>query len=200
MSSKFPLATLLGVIFATACLPLLSQTNPSANRGGIPLVVGAGYSNFNIDWCCDNREEGATVWADWTITQMPRRFQGLGLEALARDISIDPPYPHIRYDTIGGGAIYHWQHLRNIRPYVKALEEFGAIEFPPPSPGSTYTHDSRTFFAPGGGADFHVAGAIWVRADYEYQIWQNMFGSPHALTPNGVTGGVEYDFGYARPH
>jgi len=186
-------ATMVAVWIA-AGIPVFCQVAPSATEGSIPLVVGAGFSNYNIDWCCDRREDGGTLWIGWTIRQMPRILQGVGIEVEARDLSLDPPpvVSFFRYDTAGGGVIYHFLRPRNIHPYAKALEEFGSIDFNRPP---AYSHDTRNFPAIGGGADFHAWGPIWVRADYEYQMWFHLFGAPHPLTPNGVTIGPEFDFG-----
>ena len=185
---------ILAAIWIGAAIPAPCQVAPSATQGNLPLVVGAGFSNYNIDWCCDRREDGGTLWIGWTIRQMPRMLQGLGIEVEARDLSLNPPaaVPFFRYDTAGGGVIYHYLRPRNIHPYAKALEGFGSIDFNRP-PG--YAHDTRSFFAIGGGADFHAWGPVWVRADYEYQMWFNLFGNPHPLTPNGFTFGPEFDFG-----
>ena len=98
----------------------------------------------------------------------------------------------MRYDTAGGGIIYHYLRPHNVRPYAKFLEQYGSIDFPP-YPG--YAHDTRSLMSFGGGADIHAWRNLWVRADYEYQIWQHLFGHTTALTPNGFTFGPEYDFG-----
>lgn len=184
------------LFFVVAAIPAFAQVRPAATNGGMPLVVGAGFSSYNVDFGSGYRKDGGTLWADWTIRQMPRILQGLGVEMVARDISFGGPagLSTLRYDTAGGGAIYHYLRPRNVRPYAKVLEAFGSIDFPP-APGSTYAHDTRNFLAIGGGADFHAWRQVWVRADYEYQMWRQLFGSPHALTPNGFTFGPEFDFG-----
>ena len=194
MRFSFWPSAMLAVIFLTAGIPALCQVSPAASQGSVPIAVGAGYSDYNIDWCCDRREDGGTFWADWTIRQMPRILQGVGIEAEARDLSLNPPaaVSFFRYDTAGGGIIYHFLRPRYIHPYAKVFEEFGSIDF---RPGPGYSHDTRNFLAIGGGADVRAWGHIWVRADYEYQRWLDILGSPHALTPNGFTFGPEYDFG-----
>ena len=37
-------------LFVAAVLPVYSQVVPSANQGGVPIVIGAGFSDFSIDW------------------------------------------------------------------------------------------------------------------------------------------------------
>lgn len=90
--------------------------------------------------------------------------------------------------------IYHYLRPRNIHPYAKATENFGSFDFAP----SGYDHDTRNYFAMGGGADFHAWRHVWVRADYEYQMWKGLFGHTTALTPNGFTVGPEWDFARQR--
>lgn len=197
MRFKLAVASILAPFFVAAAPPMFSQVAPAATQGELPLVVGAGFSNYNIDFGAGRREDGGTVWADWTIRQMPRILQGVGVTLEARDISLHPPagMSYFQYDTAGGGVIYHYLHPRNIHPYAKGLEEFGNIDF---GVGPGYSHDTRNFLAIGGGADFHAWRNVWVRADYEYQIWRGLFGRGHALTPNGFTIGPQYDFGGHR--
>jgi opacity protein-like surface antigen len=67
----------------------------------------------------------------------------------------------------------------------------GSIDFPN---GTTYSHDTRAVFEPGGGADVRVWKSFSVRGEYEYQFWRHIFG-PRDLTPQGFTIGAVYDFG-----
>lgn len=195
MRFRMHLAGFLASLYCAA-IPAFPQVAPAATQGGLPLVVGAGLSDYNIDWGEGRREDGGTVYADWTIVQVPRILQGLGIEAEARDITFDAPasLSFFQYETVGGGAIYHYLRPRNIVPYAKGGEAFGKIKFLPGYAPGTYHSDTRVYFYMGGGADFHAWRHVWVRADYEYQIWKDLFGSPHALTPNGFTIGPEWDF------
>ncbi len=197
MRFRLFVAPILAATFIATTIPACSQVKPAGYSSGIPLVVGAGFSNYNIDWGGDRRELGGTIWADWTIRQVPRVLQGVGVELEARDLSLDPPavVSFFRYDTAGGGVIYHVLRPRNIHPYAKFGAGFGSFDFAQP-PG--YTHDTRSYLAMGGGADFHAWHNVWIRADYEYQVWRHLFGSPNALTPNGFTFGPEFDFGAPR--
>lgn len=200
MRFRIALASVLALLFIPTAMPARSQVAPSAYQGGLPLVVGAGFSDYNIDWGYGRREDGGTVYADWTIRQMPRILQGLGIEAEARDIAINAPagLSFFQYETVGGGVIYHYLRPRNIHPYAKAFDDYGKIKFLPGYAPGTYHSDTRSYYAIGGGADFHAWRHIWVRADYEYQMWTHLFGNPHALTPNGFTIGPEYDFATHR--
>lgn len=197
MRFRLHLASMVASLFVVAAMPAFSQVAPSATKGGAwPLQVGAGFSDYNIDWGGGRREDGGTVTLDWTIRQLPRMLQGLGVDVVGRDITVNAPanLSFFQYETAGGGAIYHYQRPRNILPYAKGGEGFGRVKFLPGYAPGTYHSDTRSFYYIGGGADFHAWHHVWVRADYEYQIWQHLFGSPTALTPNGFTIGPEYDF------
>lgn len=192
------LVSLLAPLVLGAAIPTFSQVAPSATQGaGLPLAVGAGFSDYNIDWGGGRRENGGTVSAEWTFRQLPGLLRGLGVGAEGRDITINAPasLSFFQYQTGGGGVIYHYPLHSNVLPYAKVGEGFGRIKFLPGYPPTSYNSDTRKYFYLGGGADFHVWHHVWVRADYEYQIWERLFGSQHNLTPNGFTIGPEYDFG-----
>jgi hypothetical protein len=145
---------------------------------------------------------------DWNLQRLrgPGVLRGLGVELEGRDINFALPAvlsnsavgdsgTNLRQDTALGGVIYHWRRYRRVRPYGKVLAGLGSIDFPPlPASPAWYRHDDRTIVALGAGADLHVWRAVWIRADWEYQFWPNLFGDPHSLTPSGVTLGAVYDF------
>lgn len=206
-------AAAMAAVFLAAALPALAQVVPSAEAGGLPLVVGAGASRFNTD--CGPYVNGATcyvngvtVWVDWNLVRLPGPsfLHGLGIELEGRDLDFGVPAflsntylgdsgSNMREDTGLAGVIYTWRHYRKVHPYGKVLAGLGSIDFPPlPGSPAWYRHDNRTIAAFGGGVDLHAWRSVWVRADYEYQIWPNLFGLPHALTPNGATIGAVYDF------
>ncbi len=206
-------AAVLAAVLAIAAIPLAGQVVPSAEQGGLPLAVGGGASRFNLDCapyiygstCYMN---GITVWADWSFARLPgpSLLHGLGVELEGRDINYGlPPWlsnaqqgdtgTNLRQDTGMGGLIYSWRHFARVHPYGKALFGLGSIDFPPlPASPAWYRHDDRTIPAFGGGADIRAWKHVWVRADWEYQMWPNLFGSSHAITPTGITVGAVYDF------
>ena len=190
---------LFALLFA-ATLPAFSQIAPAAQERHIPIAVGVGVSDFSLDWGEGRRMEGITAWVDLGIPHTPHFLNGLGIELEGRDINWGRPSstPTMRHDTAVGGPIYSIRRFGRFQPYAKYLIGIGSIDFPR-LPGSfpSYRHDTRTVYAPGGGADYRVYKKIWVRADYEYQFWPNLFGA-HSLNPNGVTFGALYDFGRRR--
>ena len=80
-------------------------------------------------------------------------------------------------------------------PYMKFLVGDGSIDFEHPAPN--YSHDTRTMYIPGVGADARFYKSLWLRVNYEYQFWPDFF-HHHALTSSGVDIGVAYDFGRFR--
>ncbi len=194
MYGKLVLATL----FLAATLPASAQVTPSSQQSSVPLVVGVGFSNFNTDW--SGRLSGATLWADWNFNQGPSFLQGFGIEVEGRDLnygrSSGAP-KNLRQDTLEAGAIYTLRHYRNFHPYGKFIAGLGSIDFQHITP--TYSHDTRTVWASGGGVEYRAWQNVWVRGDYEYQFWTD-FLHHHALNPNGVTIGVAYDFGHIHAH
>jgi hypothetical protein len=206
-------AAALAALVVGAAFPVAAQVVPAAQAGGLPLVAGGGGSRFNMDCgpfvlgstCYMN---GITLWVDWNLTGLPgpRLLRGLSVEAEGRDLNFGRPAllsnaavgdsgSNLREDTALGGVVYHWRRYRVVRPYGKALAGLGSLDFPPlPASPAWYRHDNRTITAFGAGADVHAWRAVWIRADWEYQFWPNLFGSPHALTPTGITLGALYDF------
>ena len=168
-----------------------SQVVPPGERRGLPLNVGVGYSNFASDF--SGRIAGIAVWADWTFYQAPGHLRGLGIEAEGRDLNYGRTgtMDNLRFDTIAGGPIYTFRHYRRFHPYGKFLFGFGSIDFTSSLP--TYSHDTREFYDPGVGLDYRLTRTIWLRGDYQYQIWPDLFPGG-ALHPNGFTIGASYDF------
>lgn len=155
-------------------------------------MVGAGFSNFSIDYGPGRRMNGITAWIDYYPQFLPRKLQGLGIEAEGRDINFARPsvLTKMRQDTILGGGIYSWNHYEKLRPYAKFLVGIGSIDFPSPN---AYSHDTFLTSAPGAGVEYRLWRSVWVRGDYEYQFWHHTFGNDD-LNPQGFTIGASYDF------
>ncbi len=186
--------SIVAVLFVATVVP--AQTVPAARQGGVPIVVGAGMSDFSIDWGPGQRMVGISAWADWLPNSLPGVMRGLGIEAVGHAIDNSRPagIPTMRQDTGLGGPIYTFVPHRGFRPYIRYVLGIGSIDFPAfPNAPKSYTHDTFLVTAPGGGTEYHIAQHFWVRVDYEYQFWHETFGS-HDLTPNGFSVGASYDF------
>jgi opacity protein-like surface antigen len=181
MRSKLVLAAL----FFLSTVPVFAQVAPAARVHGIPLGVGAGISDYSLDYGSGRRMIGVSAWADYSI------FRGLGIEAEGTDIFAAKPDSLTRMNqkSIKGGAIYRYHSIFHVRPYVKGLIGLGSIDFPSNNP--LYTHDTYTLWAAGGGVEYKTWRNVYIRADYEYQNWIDFRGN-HALNPNGFTIGATY--------
>ncbi len=182
--------SLLCVVLLVA-VPAFCQTLPSGERGGIPLTLGAGYSNFNPDWR-GGRISGYTLWADWAFYHAPGAIKGIAVEAFGRDLNFNNtgPDPLLRQVVGGGGILWAWRRNPVFQPYGKLLAGYGGVNFTSGNP--LYTHDTRTVMAQGFGLNVNLHHMV-IRADFETQQWPNVHGH-HSMTPSGVTIGVGYDF------
>jgi opacity protein-like surface antigen len=182
MRSKLVLAVL--VFFSL--LPAIAQVKPAANVGGIPLGIGVGLMDYDIDYRNGARMLGVSVWGDYSL------LRGLGLEIEGTAIDFAAP-PHI-YDfsqyTIKGGPIYKAHPILGIHPYAKALFGVTDANFIVHSvPG--YTNDDFVTYSYGGGLEYRAWKNLFVRADYEYEF-EHYYLSFRDLNPNGVTIGATY--------
>jgi hypothetical protein len=188
--TKFALTVLF---FAGIAVSSSAQVAPSATGGGgWTFGAGAGVSYFHMDY---NRgqEFGGTLWVDATRNDGLFFVKGLGVEMEARDISFDRGalLPNdMRTDTIGGGPIYSWRHFPRFRPYGKFLVSYGNVDIT-----KNGYHYDWVLYSPGAGVEYRPFGRLWLRADYEYQIWPNSING-YTYTPDGVTVGAVYEFGH----
>lgn len=174
-----------------------AQVDPAAQRSFHALSFGTGVTTWNPD-VGSGHMLGITAWANDRL--LIRHFDGLGIDVEGRIVnwnrSSSQP-SNLRQTTIGGGPMYTWDRFQKVQPYAKFLFAFGAMNFA--QPGSTYGHDTRTVYAPGGGLQVRAYRNLRVRLDYEYQIWQPMLlpngGRP---TPEGFTLGLAWDLRTSR--
>jgi hypothetical protein len=170
----------------------LAETTSAAGQGRqIPFAIGAGPSNFDIDYGTDRGKErrmvGITGLFDWSPPDPKGFLKGISMEIEGRDINYGQPasLPQMHQYTFAGGALYGWRANHPIHPYAKYLLGMGHINSP--------SNHTSLILAPGAGLAGRVFKSVWVRGDYEYQFWPDFFG-PHALNPNGFTISTAYDF------
>jgi hypothetical protein len=193
-----PLSLALLLVFSTHCS--YSQVAPAARSfEPIPITVGAGISEYNPDW---NRGRllGGALWIDYNPEWLPRPLHGLGIEAEARDLSMNYTAkngPIYREDVASGGVLYMWSHYSLFHPYGKFLLGYGNADWNGKQPG-VRVEQSRTVTTAGGGIEVEAFHRAWVRADYEYQWWPDFFfvdtPAQGSLSPQGFTLGVSYHF------
>ncbi len=182
----------------TACLfvpvaPASSQVVPAARSGQMtfPFTVGAGPAGYEVDWS-SGRMYGIGAWVDWRPSF--QYINGLGLELEGRDIAWDQRVrQNFNQRTIVLGPSYAWYHFQRFHPYVKFLVGYGRTDFHLRST-FPYTHFDGLVRAPGGGLEFRLLNRLWLRADYEYQIWPVLIsGTPD---PQGFTVGASWSFAH----
>jgi opacity protein-like surface antigen len=188
------------LFFAALAVPAFSQVAPAATGGGgMTFAVGGGVSDYHMDFGHGN-DWGGTLWLDGNLNLGSPLLQGLAIEVEARDLSFDrsPGLPNnMRTDTLGGGVKYSWRRFHDIRPYAKVLASYGSLDL--------YKHGYHwtwVEWAPGGGIEYRPFGRIWLRADYEYQVWPGVIKYPHTfdLDPQGFTFGAVYEIGHPHSH
>jgi len=195
------LRVLLAIIFVSASTAGMAQTAPAATKGGWPIEVGGGVSVMDPDYpdYGEGLMLGGTVWLDYLPTFLPKKLNGLGIEAEARELGLhrsgNQP-KNLKEEAAGGGAIYRWHHFDRLLPYGKFLYEFGRADTR--QARGTY-FQTRTLMEFGGGVEYRVWNAVWARAEYDYQRWPGFYyigpGQPApALEPQGGTIGVMYSF------
>lgn len=185
------LKLILTVLVFIAVIPASCQVAPQATeKGGVPLAVGIGYSNYYTNW--NGRLSGPVIWADWSFYGRRSYLHGFGIELEARDLNYGRTgsVPNLRMDTATVGIMYVWRRFKRFDPYAKFLAGLGSIDFTSSNPN--YKHDTRTISSWGGGLGYRLLPQVWVRADYEYQFWPQL--PQHTLNPQGFTIGVAYDF------
>ena len=189
----FPIALLL-----IAVSPIFAQVEPSAKQGGsLPVAAGVGFSNFSMDWGPGQRMNGITAWVD--LYPLPGVVKNLGFEVEGRDINYMRSIPNLRERTGLGGVIYSFSRFEKVHPYMKFLAGVGRMDFPAFPGFPNYTHDTFSVTTPGGGVEIQAYQHVWIRADYEYQMWYNAFG-PYTSNPNGFTIGAQWDFRRSHSH
>ena len=181
-----------------AALPLLLPTMSraqvvAAGKGGNQqLNVGATFSDFDPDFGWQ-RLYGIGAFADYNLT--PR----LGVEAEVRFHRFNQ-LADIHEDNylIGPRYTYRLRNHRRFGFYGKGLFGVGYFNFP-----SNAAHGTYFDIALGGGLDYRLTDRIYLRGEYEYQIWPGFVGPPespnpplinrpHGLTPNGFAVGASY--------
>ena len=203
MRWKLIVVPVLAIFVFAGAVSARAQVTHAGTEGKIPLTVGIGVSNYNIDWCCGRRMTGIGAWADWRLRGMPGHLKGLSISAEGQWIPWNIPsgIGNHELEAVLGGPSYHIQKWERVKPYAKFFLGFGGVYFTTNDP--YYNHDTREIYAPGAGADIKVWNNLAVRVDYEYQYWPNLFPTsahPNGATsnPNGFTFGTVWDFG-GRP-
>jgi opacity protein-like surface antigen len=175
---------------ALLLLPTLSRAQVvAAGKGGNQqLYVGGTFSDFDPDYGWQ-RLYGIGAFVDYNLS--PR----LGAEGEVRFHRFNQ-LVNIHEDNYLVGPKINYRHKR-FNFYGKALFGVGYFNFP-----SNAAHGTYFDMAFGGGVDYRLTGRVYLRGEYEYQIWPGFVGPPdpqispnnrpNGLTPNGFAFGASY--------
>jgi opacity protein-like surface antigen len=176
---------------ALLLLPTIGRAQVvAAGKGGNEqLLVGVTFSDFDPDYGYQ-RLYGIGAYGDYNFT--PR----VGAEAEVRFHRFNQ-LADIHEDNYLIGPRYSRHHKR-FTFYAKGLFGLGYFNFPQNAAHGTYFD-----IALGGGVDYRLTRRIYIRGEYEYQIWPGFVGPPdptpiplanrpNGLTPNGFAVGASY--------
>ncbi len=198
----------IAAVLVSATGSVFCQTVYDGEKSKLPLSFGGGLSNFEPKFVQGappansiiigngfGRMWGITGWADAGLRFGPTFLHPFNIELQARSVFAggSAGQGNLNETTLGGGATYTWRHFPRFRPYGKYIGSIGLISFTAiPYPGHRpYSSDSRFTNAVGGGFDYRLNRRVWVRADYEYQLWGGIFGQSE-FSPQGATVGLMY--------
>lgn len=173
---------------------LSAQVQPSAMRGESRLGIGGGIDYWKGDYNHIARF-GPSAWVTAEI------WHGIGLIAEGHSMMAggdkSDAADRYKYYSGDGGITYTYRRWHRFAPFVKGEIGFAGLSFPH-HPTSTYTHDTRTTWAVGGGFEYRLTHHVAARADYTYDNFPNFYssvtGKHHTLCPNGVTVGATWHF------
>lgn len=176
---------LVSCIFLFSSLCAFGQVAPDATERAVPLTVGGSFSFFDASYA-SNKISGFGTYVDWS----PLLMGNLGVEAEGRWMTFGGSHGLSESNYLVGPR-YRFSFSDRFQPYAKFMIGAGEIKFP-----YDLAHGGYLVMAPGGGMDYVISRHWRLRADYEFQIWQNAFGFPDvpsgSVHPNGVSAGVSY--------
>jgi hypothetical protein len=159
--------------------PLLhSQTAPTAERVG-DLKIGGAFSTANSDY--GDRYNGGAAYFDFDF------LRHIGVEGQFHFVK-DPDDLYEKTYEVGPR---YYRTYRKFVPYAKAMYGRGVFNYPALADGFR-PNLAYNIAAAGVGVDYKVRPYLYVRADWEYQVWFGFQGS--SLTPSILTLGAAYHF------
>ena len=179
----------LGLLAGAA--PLLAQATPTASRAG-DLILGAGYTSAESDY--GTRFTGFAIYGDFDFAHH------IGVEANFHKVT-DPGGSTLYEKTYEIGPRYS-RTYGPLVPYIKAMYGRGVFNYPPYPPPAPQNQAAANFayniYVGGLGTDIKVRPYLYLRADFEYQVWSGFRGTPDSapksLTPELFTFGAAYHF------
>jgi hypothetical protein len=157
---------------------LLSQSTPTAERVG-DLKIGGAFSSANSDY--GGRYNGGAAYVNFDF--LPH----IGVEGEFHFVK-DPNNLYEKTYEVGPR---YYRNYRKISPYAKAMYGRGVFNYPAFADGFQ-PNLAYNLAAVGVGADYKLLPYLYVRADWEYQVWFGFQNS--SLTPSILTVGAAYHF------
>jgi Outer membrane protein beta-barrel domain len=155
-----------------------SQALPAGSRAG-DLKIGGGFSTANSDYA--DRYNGGAAYFDFDF--LPH----VGVEGEFHFVKDSADLYEKTYEV--GGRYY--RTYNKFVPYAKVMYGRGVFNFPPLGDGFR-ANLAYNLMAGGIGTDYKVKPWLYVRADWEYQVWFGFQNS--SLSPNILTLGAAYHF------
>jgi hypothetical protein len=163
---------------ATTATILHAQAVPAGSRVG-DLKIGGGFSTADSDYA--DRYNGGAAYVDFDF--LPH----IGVEGEFHFVKDSSDLYEKTYEV---GGRYYRTYGRFI-PYAKVMYGRGVFNFPPLGDGFR-ANLAYNLMAGGIGTDYKVKPWLYVRADWEYQVWFGFQNS--SLSPNILTLGAAYHF------
>jgi hypothetical protein len=157
---------------------LLSQSAPTAERVG-DLKIGGGFSTADSDY--GGRYNGGAAYLNFDF--LPH----IGVEGEFHFVK----NPENLYEKTYEVGPRYYRNYRKLSPYAKAMYGRGVFNYPAFADGFQ-PNLAYNLAAVGVGADYKVLPYLYVRADWEYQVWFGFQNS--SLTPSILTIGAAYHF------
>jgi hypothetical protein len=155
-----------------------AQAMPAGSRVG-DLKIGGGFSTANSDYA--DRYNGGAAYVDFDF--MPH----VGVEGEFHFVKDSSDLYEKTYEV--GGR--YFRTYKKFVPYGKVMYGRGVFNFPPLGDGFR-ANLAYNLAAAGVGTDYKVKPWLYVRADWEYQIWFGFQNS--SLSPSILTVGAAYRF------
>jgi hypothetical protein len=155
-----------------------AQAVPTGERIG-NLKVGGGFSSARSDYA--DRYNGGAAYINFDF--LPH----LGVEGEFHYVKDSSDLYEKTYEV--GGR--YFRTYRKFVPYGKVMYGRGVFNFPP-LPDGFRPNLAYNLVAGGVGVDYKVKPYLYVRADWEYQMWMGFQNS--SLSPSIITIGAAYRF------
>jgi hypothetical protein len=157
---------------------LHAQAVPAGSRVG-DLKIGGGFSTADSDYA--DRYNGGAAYVDFDF--LPH----IGVEGEFHFVKDSSDLYEKTYEI---GGRYYRTYGRFV-PYAKVMYGRGVFNFPPLGDGFR-ANLAYNLVAGGIGTDYKVKPWLYVRADWEYQVWFGFQNS--SLSPSILTLGAAYHF------